>query len=288
MRSDDRSAPKSSLADARPAAEAIREEDGRSVGVGLILGSGLGGLVEAARAVRTFPGTELPGYPVASAEGHAGEVALGEFGGRVAAFVSGRFHFYEGHPYERLGLPVRLLHLLGARRLIVTNAAGGIRDDLEPGRFMLIRGHFAGVAPGRPPSPGAGSKDRAGYPAVRTPGGAVYGTDERARARAAFERMGLEVAQGTYAWMPGPSYETPAEIRMLRRLGADVVGMSTLPEVTQAHLLGMAVLGISTVTNRAAGLAAGGLSHEEVVEVGGRRAERLAEVLRTMLRDRGE
>lgn len=283
MRSDDRSAPKSSLADARPAAEAIRGADGRAVDVGLILGSGLGDLVEAARAVRTFPGTELPGYPVASAEGHAGEVALGEIGGRVVAFIRGRFHYYEGHPYERLGLPVRLLHLLGAGRLVVTNAAGGIREDLEPGRFMLIRDHFAAVGPGRPPASTAEPTERAGSPAVRTPGSTVYGAESRARARAAFERVGLTVAEGTYGWMPGPSYETPAEIRMLRRMGADVVGMSTVPEVTQARLLDMTVLGVSTVTNRAAGLAGGGLAHEEVVEVGTRRSGRLAEALMTML-----
>lgn len=285
--------------DVRPAFRRIRRTEEREIELGLILGSGLGGLAEEAAGARTFHGDELEGYPSSTARGHAGELVVGELAGRPVGIVRGRIHYYEGHPYERLGYPVRLLRALGARHLLVTKAAGGIRADCTPGTFVLLSGHCAATFPGRAPGPGGVGRGRnetssvgsgpSGARAVPIVGrGPAYDPRWRARARDRFRAADLPVAEGTYGWTTGPSYETPAEIRMLRRIGADVVGMSTVPEVVQARILGMRVLGVSTVTNRAAGLGSGPLSHREVVDVGARRAGELAGVIPDLLSDRDE
>lgn len=275
--------------DVRPAHRRVRSRENRRIDVGLILGSGLDVLIEMAVDTRVFEGSDLEGYPVATAAGHAGDLVIGRVGDRTAGFVRGRVHSYEGYSLRELGFPVRLLRALGARRLLVTGAAGGIRADLEPGTFVLLEDHLAVSFPGGGSAPAAHpSTDRSleARPARR--GGPPYDPDWRCRARSVIRAAELPVSSGTYGWMRGPSYETPAEIRMLRRVGADVVGMSTVPEVLEARRLGMRILGVSTVTNRAAGLGFGVLAHREVIDVGARRAGDLAEVISDVLSDRGE
>ncbi|HYE59468.1 MAG TPA: purine-nucleoside phosphorylase, partial [Rhodothermales bacterium] len=214
----------------------------------LVLGSGLGSLADAAAEAIRIPTAEIPGYPASTVAGHAGELVFGRLEGCPVVFVNGRVHLYEGHDPRSVTFPVRLAHALGARRLLLTNAAGGIHPNLRAGSLMLIEDHlnlaFA--------APLAGPVDEG---AVRFPDmSAPYSRAWMDRAEAAALRLGVRLHRGTYAWTMGPSYETPAEIRMFARLGADAVGMSTVPETLQAVALGMEVLGISAITNRAAGL----------------------------------
>jgi purine-nucleoside phosphorylase len=238
--------------------------------VGLILGSGLGDFAES------IPGREVPyhriaGYPQPTVEGHRGLLKLG----RNCALLSGRFHYYEGVSLDDVVLPVFLLHRLGVRDLIVTNAAGGIRRSFRPGDLVLIRDHLnlMGVHPLRGPNPpGYGPR----FPDMSE----AYSRELRGVAQ---EAAGAALAEGVYAAFPGPSYETPAEVRMAEILGADLVGMSTVPEVIAANYLGMRVLGVSCVTNMAAGILQQTLAHAEVVESGRRAMPALTRLLRGVL-----
>ena len=243
----------------------------------LVLGSGLGALAEEATDATVLETTALPGYPRSTVEGHAGRLVYGTLEGRRVLFVQGRAHLYEGHAPQQLTFPVRLAHALGARRLLLTNAAGGISERLAPGTLMLITDHlnlaFAGPlfreeygdeAPLLGPSP---------YDAAWTD-----------RAEALARDLGITLERGVYVWTRGPSYETPAEIRMFARLGADAVGMSTVPEALAGARLEMPVLGLSTITNRAAGLAGGALDHEEVLEIGAQVQDRLRRLVRHLVR----
>jgi purine-nucleoside phosphorylase len=242
--------------------------------VALVLGSGLG---EYARA---FGGAEIEyaairGFPVPTVAGHRGVLRVR----RGAALFAGRFHFYEGFEPEEVVMPVFLAHRLGVRTLILTNAAGALRRDLEPGRLVLIRDHLnlMGMNPLRGPNPpGYGPR----FPDMS----GVYSKRLRELARAV---SGESLTEGVYAALAGPCYETPAEIRMLAALGADLVGMSTVPEAIAASYLGMEVLGISCVTNMAAGILEAPLSHEEVVETGRSVAPRLQALLDALLRELG-
>jgi purine-nucleoside phosphorylase len=253
---------------------------------GLILGSGLGPFVERTIG-RDIPYSAIEGFPRPTVEGHAGTLRLG---GSVAV-MAGRFHYYEGFSMDDLVLPVFLLHGLGVRTLIVTNAAGGIRRDYAPGQLVLIRDHInlIGSNPLRGPNPeGLGprfpdmseaysrrlrelAKRQAAAPATR--GGAAPD--------------GEQLAEGVYAAFAGPTYETPAEVRMAEAMGADLVGMSTVPEVIAARYLGMEVLGISMVTNMAAGILDQPLSHEEVVRTAAGVIPRLAALLEGVLGEMG-
>ena len=236
---------------------------GEAPAVGLILGSGLGDFADR------MPGREIPyqriaGYPQPTVEGHRGTLKLG----RSCAIMSGRFHYYEGVSLDDVVLPVFLLARLGVRTLIVTNAAGGIRRSFRPGELVLIRDHLnlMGVHPLRGPNPpGYGPR----FPDLS----AAYPRELRqlAQEAAGAARPALgPLAEGVYAAFPGPSYETPAEVRMAETLGADLVGMSTVPEAIAAAYLGIKVLGISCVTNMAAGILDRPLEHAEVVETGKR------------------
>jgi purine-nucleoside phosphorylase len=253
--------------DLQAAAKAVRDRVSLTPDVALILGSGLGALAEAARDTTAVPAAAIPGYPASTVEGHEGRLLFGTLEGVPVVFVQGRVHLYEGYPVQRLAFPVRLVHALGAERMVVTNSAGGLNRTFRPGTLMFITGHlnlaFAspGVGTEAPSAVGgaAAERDRPYYDAAWT---------DRAEARAL--DLGLDVRRGVYAWMMGPNYETKAEVRALERLGADAVGMSTVPEVIQAHLLGMDVVGLSTITNPAAGLTDGALDHDEVLEVGQR------------------
>jgi purine-nucleoside phosphorylase len=244
----------------REAAEAVRKAIGkREPAVALVLGSGLGFLGDdIADAVRV-PYAKIPGFPQPTVQGHAGELIAGTLEGRPVIAQSGRFHLYEGHEPAVAVLPVRVFATLGVKTLVVTNAAGGIRRTFRPGALMLIADHINMM--GRYPLAGPVADGEERFPDMSDP----YDADLRALARrvAAEQRIALE--EGTYAAVLGPSYETKAEIEMLKRLGADAVGMSTVPEVIVARARGIRCLGISTVTNLAAGLGAATLSHQEVL-----------------------
>ncbi|PSQ96318.1 MAG: purine-nucleoside phosphorylase [Bacteroidetes bacterium SW_11_64_17] len=236
------------------ATAAVRDHVEQSPDVALILGSGLGRLAEAASETTVVPAPDIPDYPASTVEGHHGQLVFGVLEGTQVVFVQGRVHLYEGYPVQQIAMPVRLVHALGADRMLVTNSAGGINRTFDPGDD-------------------------------RTP---FYDPDWTNRAEQVALDQGLDARRGTYAWTLGPSYETKAEVRALEQLGADAVGMSTVPEVIQAHQLGMTVLGLSTITNPAAGLASGALDHDEVLDVSARMREDLMDLVRGIVRVAGQ
>jgi purine-nucleoside phosphorylase len=242
-----------------PAARAIRARLGaRSPEVGIVLGSGLGGLSDRVGDATRIGYRDIPGFPVPSVPGHGGELVGGVLGGRSVLVQSGRFHMYEGHDAVTCALPVRVLAELGVSVLIVTNAAGGIRRTFGPGTLMLIADHVNLAF--RNPLTGAVLHGEERFPDMSDP----YDRALRAQARTVGRERGIALESGVYAGVLGPSYETPAEIRMLERLGADAVGMSTVVEVIAARARGLRCLGIATITNPAAGIGRAPLSHTEV------------------------
>jgi purine-nucleoside phosphorylase len=247
--------------------------------VGIVLGSGLGALADAVEDRVSVETAELPGYPVSDVEGHAGALVSGALAGRRVLVFRGRVHYYEGFSLAEVAFPVRVLAALGGRTLILTCAAGGIADGLEPGSLMLLRDHLnlMGGSPLRGPNDGAlGPR----FPDMT----GVYDPGLRASAREAAAELGIPLEEGVYAAFHGPEYETPAEIRMARSLGADAVGMSTVPEAIAARHAGLRVAAIALVTNRAAGLAAGPLSHDEVLEAGRRASASVAALVAELCR----
>lgn len=233
--------------------------------LGLVLGSGLGYLADHVEQAVAVDYDKLPGFPVSTVPGHASRLVIGMLGGRPVAVMQGRFHYYEGYPLERIVMGIRLLGRLGASVAVITNAAGGIRADLAPGDLMLIEDHINLMGSNPLMGPNA---DELG-PRFPDMSDAYSRTlREHARAVAAEERIPLK--EGVYAAFTGPSYETPAEIRLLRTVGADAVGMSTIPEVIAACHMGMSVLGISCISNLAAGISDQPLSHDEVEETADR------------------
>lgn len=250
--------------------------------VHLVLGSGLGVLADAVEDPVVIPFQEIPGFPSATVPGHAGRFLAGELEGVQVLVQAGRFHLYEGHAPGMVAAPVRLARALGAEIVVLTNAAGGITAGLEPGSLVLIRDHlnlqFNSPLTG-PVHPG---EER--FPDMTE----AWDGELRAVARRAAEAEAVPLREGVYAGVSGPAFETPAEIRFLAGAGADVVGMSTVPEVLAARAGGMRCLGFSMVTNLAAGLSGQPLSHAEVMETGERAAAVLGRVLRRILRWLGE
>ncbi|TFE29936.1 purine-nucleoside phosphorylase [Cohnella luojiensis] len=229
--------------------------------IGLILGSGLGVLGDELEDAVTIPYEDIPHFPVSTVEGHAGELLIGKLQGRSVVLMRGRFHMYEGYEPERTALPVRVMKALGVTKLLVTNAAGGVNLDYEPGNLMLISDHIN--LTGR--NPLVGPNDNA--LGVRFPDMSdAYSPRLRKIAKDTAAELGFSVQEGVYVGLLGPNYETPAEIRMLRTLGVDAVGMSTVSEVIVARHSGIEVLGISCISNMAAGILDQPLSHEEVME----------------------
>ncbi|MCB0083385.1 MAG: purine-nucleoside phosphorylase [Caldilineaceae bacterium] len=229
------------------AAEFIRQRAGLQPKVGLILGSGLGPLAEQVADAIVLPYGEIPHFPVSTVQGHAGRLVIGRLAGQNVCVMQGRFHFYEGYSMQQLTLPVRVMQRLGIETLILTNAAGGVNQTFQVGDLMIIDDHLnllgmAGANPLRGPN-----LDTFGvrFPAMNR----AYTRSLRQRADAAAADIGIAVQHGVYAALAGPNFETPAEIRYLRTIGADAVGMSTVPEAIVAHHAGMQVLGISTITN---------------------------------------
>ena len=260
------------------AANAVRARlDGQAPAVALILGSGLGELADAIARPTHIPYAEIPGFCPTSVPGHRGRLTVGTLDGCHVAALAGRFHLYEGHTPEEVALPVRMLHALGVRTLVVSNAAGAIRRKFRPGDLMLIHDHLNLIW--RNPLIGPVREGEARFPDMSEP----YDRSLLASLRAAVLQAGIPVVEGVYAAVPGPSYETPAEIRMLERLGADAVGMSTVPEVIVARALGIRVVGVSCITNAAAGIGRGALSHADVLSVAARAGSCFQKVVRTFL-----
>lgn len=237
--------------------------------VGVILGSGLGQLVERMSDTVAIDYAELPHFPTPTVAGHAGRLVLGRIGGVEVLAMQGRFHFYEGHDMRTIAVPTVFMQRFGVRTLVVSNSAGGINRDFVPGDLMLITDHINLV--GTNPLIGL-NDERLGprFPDMTEP----YSLRLIALAEAAASDMGVKLRQGVYAGLSGPYYETAAEIRYLERIGADAVGMSTVPEVIVARYLGMEVLGISCVTNMATGIAKVKHAHAEVVRIANEASER--------------
>ena len=243
------------------AADVIRARIGDDAPIaGVILGSGLGGLANRIADPVSVPFAEVPAFPTATVVGHAGKLIGGTLGGRRVVALAGRFHMYEGHPAALAGFPVRVLHALGARTLFVSNAAGGIRRTFRAGDLMLIRDHLNLMF--QNPLIGAVEPGDERFPDMSAP----YDDELAQRLRDRAADLGIPLQEGVYGGLLGPTYETPSEVRMLATLGADAVGMSTVPEVIVARALGMRVAGISCVTNLASGISPHPLSHAEVIE----------------------
>ncbi|HEX7972823.1 MAG TPA: purine-nucleoside phosphorylase [Anaerolineales bacterium] len=250
--------------------------------IGLILGSGLGPLAEAVEKPAYLPYNELPGWPVSTVIGHQGRLVIGELEGQAVLVMQGRVHYYEGYSMAQVGLPVRVMQRLGAEILIVTNAAGSVNPDFNPGDLMLITDHInligmAGFNPLRGPN-----LDELGprFPDMSQ----AYDRKLATLARQAATRGSILLHEGVYICLAGPSFETPADLRFLRSIGADAVGMSTVPEVTVARHGGTRVLGISGISNKA-NLDGNTLTtHEEVLAAGQQIVPKLAALIRAVLR----
>lgn len=247
------------------AVEYIKKRSPRRPGVGLILGSGLGDFAESVEDQTAVSYEEIPHFKKAGVVGHAGRLVLGKVGGISVVVMQGRYHYYEGHDMADVIFPIRVLARLGIGSLLLTNAAGGLGRDLCPGDLMIIRDHInlMGVNPLR-----GSNDDRLGprFPDMSQ----VYDPGFQEAIASEQANIGLDPKRGVYAGLSGPSYETPAEIRMLSTLGADAVGMSTVPEAICARHMGLKVAGISCITNLAAGISAQPLSHAEVTETADR------------------
>ncbi|MDD6142615.1 MAG: purine-nucleoside phosphorylase [bacterium] len=244
------------------AAKAIEEACGKAE-IAIILGSGLGAYGDALEERRELAYADIPGFPVSTVVGHAGRWLSGKLHGKNVYMMQGRFHSYEGYDMQTVTMPIRVMAKLGVKTLIVTNAAGGVNINWTPGDLMILT-DFINLT-GKNPLTGP-NLDEFGprFPDMTQ----AYDEDLQALARSVGRKLDIELRSGVYCWLNGPTYETPAEIRMVRVLGADAVGMSTVPETIVARHCGMKVLGISCITNMAAGILKQPLNHEEVMETG--------------------
>lgn len=242
------------------AAEFIKKQGIEDVEIGLILGSGLGELGDEVGEAKKIKYDQIPHFPVSTVEGHAGQLVYGQLGGKKVLAMQGRFHFYEGYTLEEVTFPIRVMKELGIHSVIVTNAAGGINTSFAQGELMLITDHinYTGV------NPLMGPNDPAVGPRF-TDMSQAYDVAYQQIVREVAKEMSLDLKEGVYIGYTGPTYETPAEIKMSRIMGADAVGMSTVPEVIVAAHAGLRVIGISCITNLAAGMQES-LNHDEVVE----------------------
>ena len=262
------------FADIQEATEFIHRTAPGTPLVGVILGSGLGAFAERVENRHVMPYRQIPHFPLGAVAGHAGEFVTGTLSGVRCAVMSGRVHYYEGYDLTQVTFAVRVLAALGAKALLVTNAAGSVNPAFEPGNFMVITDHLN--LTGQNPLRGT-NDERLGprFPDMSD----AYPAAGRQALHDAARAVGVTLREGVYAGLAGPSYETPAEIRMLQRLGADAVGMSTVSETIVACHAGLKVAGLSVITNRAAGLGRGALSHDEVKLMGQKVQGVLVEVL---------
>lgn len=249
--------------DVQIAITSIKEKFSGTPRVGVVLGSGLGAFADCVENAIVIPYHEIPNFPTSAVVGHAGQLLLGTVAGVEVAVMSGRVHYYEGHSMEKVTFPIRVLAELGVKQLLITNAAGAVNESFKPGDFMVITDHInlTGDNPLRGPN-----DERLGsrFPDMST----AYKPALQEVWKSAAAKVGCKLQSGIYAGLAGPSYETPAEIRMLRILGADAVGMSTVGEVIAAAHSGIEVAGLSVITNYAAGILEQPLSHEEVTATG--------------------
>ena len=264
----------------KEAAEYIKEKIGdKNPDTVIVLGSGLGVLKEDIENKVIIKYEDIPEFPVSTVEGHAGELIIGELSGKTIIAMNGRFHYYEGYDIKQTVFPIRVFALLGVKNIILTNAAGGINTDIKEGSFMVINDHLSffaeSVLRGK-------NEDEFG---VRFPDmSEVYDKEQREKMKSIIEKHTGNSLEGVYAYMKGPSYETPAEIRALRILGADAVGMSTVPEAVVARHSGMKVVAVSCITNMAAGVSNKELSHEEVKETAERVKGEFKEIIKEYLK----
>ena len=269
---------------AQSAADYIRTAADIAPAIGIILGSGLGNFAERIHDATRIPYAEIPHFPTSTVQGHSGHLVIGTIAGVPVAVMQGRVHAYEGYPLSQVTFPTRVLGLLGCKTLIVTNAAGGVNTSYKQGLLVAISDHInltgtnAALGPNEPrfaSLPGAGQRffDMS----------AAYSPRLRALAVAEAARQGFQLAEGVYLAVLGPSFETPAEIRAFRTLGADLVGMSTVHEVIVARHMGLEVLGISLVTNMAAGVLNEIIQHEDVMDVGHRAESQFTNLLTAVI-----
>ncbi len=243
------------------AADTIKGRIGGNPQIGIILGSGLGLLVDALENPIEIDYSDIPGFPRTTVKGHAGKLVYGKLGGKWVLVMKGRFHFYEGYDISQVVFHIRVFSLLGISNLLVTNAAGGINTEFEPGDLMMIKDHISFFAPS--PLRGANMEEFGPrFPDMCN----AYDSELISIADEAAKKLSIPLKQGVYAFAQGPMFETPVEVRALRMLGADAVGMSTVPEVIVAHHTNMNVMGISCITNMAAGVSGDKLNHEEVMD----------------------
>lgn len=270
------------LAQVDAAAEAVRSQTGLKPRVGMVLGSGLGGLADAVEEPVRIAFADIPGWPLSTVEGHAGLLILGKLEGQPVAVMQGRVHYYEGYSMPRIGFPVRVLQRLGIEILMVTNAAGAVNPAFSPGDLMLITDHInfigmAGASPLRGPNLEAFGPR---FPDMSQ----AYDRQLTATAADVAEALGIVVHRGVYICLAGPAFETPADLRFMRTIGVDAVGMSTVPEVTVARHGGTRVLGISGISNKANLDGNTITQHEEVLAAGLVIVPKLSAVLRGVLR----
>ena len=262
------------------AAGYIRERTDLCPQTAIILGSGLGGLAERIQDAEIIPYREIPGFPASHVTGHAARLVFGRIGERELVAMQGRFHFYEGFSMRELCLPVYVLRELGVKNLVVTNACGGVNSAFAPGDLMLIADHINLIGK----NPLIGPNDERFGPRFPDMSDA-YDPALRAFARRTAEELGIPLREGVYAFFSGPCFETAAEIRAYKALGADAVGMSTVPEVIAARYLGMKVLGLSCITNMATGIAEKKHSHQEVLATAAAAGESFCALAEAILRD---
>ncbi len=261
---------------------AVRRKTDFEPQVALVLGSGLGDYGKEVEVETIIPYSEIEGFPVSTAPGHAGRFLLGRVAGVKVAVMQGRVHYYEGYPMEDVVLPARLLGLMGAKALFLTNAAGGVNYTMNPGDLMLLRDQITCFVP----SPLIGpNEDKLG---VRFPDmSRVYDDELAGIIRTAAAGCGIPLKEGVYCQLTGPQFESPAEIRMLRMLGADAVGMSTAVEAVAARHMGMRVAGVSCISNLACGMTSAPLTSEEVNETAARVADRFTRLVTESIRAMG-
>jgi purine-nucleoside phosphorylase len=253
----------------------VERLDGLMPRFGIVLGSGLGSLVDEVRDAIRVPYSDLPGFPVSAVSGHAGELVAGYLGKTPVIVLAGRVHYYEHGNANAMRGPLEVLMGLGVKSLILTNAAGSLREDMPPGSVMQITDHinYSGM------NPLIGEPSDGRFVGMTS----AYDAELSAAMRDAAEAEAIDLAKGVYMWFSGPSFETPAEIRMARVLGADAVGMSTVPEVILARFFGLRVAAASVITNYGAGMTGGELSHEETKDMAPIGGKRLARILKRMI-----
>ncbi len=264
----------------KESADFIRERIDKMPSTGVILGSGLGSLVDKMEDKIIIPYKEIPNFPQSSVAGHAGNLVIGRMGKEIVAAMQGRFHFYEGFTMKEVTYPIYVMKLLGVKNLIVTNACGGINRAFVPGDLMLLTDYINML--GNNPLIGE-NDERLG---VRFPDmSEAYSLELLAKAEETAKALGIAYQKGVYAIFSGPCYETAAEIRAYERLGADAIGMSTVPETIVANYLGMKVLGIACITNMATGIAREKHTHEEVVRIANESSSKLCAWVEKLLLD---